>query len=71
VNPAITCLQAGFEQIVSRHGKALGAGFAPGNRWWRGPSEIRPIIEFLSVMDAGQPMRVTRSDYADSERRWL
>jgi hypothetical protein len=71
VNPAVTCLQAEFEQIISHHGNALGAGYAPGGRWWHGPSEIRPMIELLSVMDAGQPMRVTRSDYADPERRWL
>jgi hypothetical protein len=71
VNPAFMCLQADFEQIISCHGKALGTGFAPGGPGWRGPSEIRPMIELLSVMDAGQSMRVTRSDYADPERRWL
>jgi hypothetical protein len=68
VNPAVTCLQAKFEQIISRHGKVLRAGFAPGGPWWRGPSDIRPMIEFLSVMDAGQPMRVSVHDYADPEQ---
>jgi len=71
VNPAVTCLQAEFEQIISRHGKALRTGLAPGGRWWRGPSEIRPMIELLSVMHAGQAMRVSRCDYADPERWWL
>jgi hypothetical protein len=68
VNPAITCLEAEFEQIISRHGKALGAGFTPSGRWWHGPSSIRPMIELLSVMDAGQPMRIISTDYADPER---
>jgi hypothetical protein len=68
VNPAVTCLEAEFERAVSRHGKALSAGFAPGGRWWRGSSSIRPMIELLSVMDAGQPMRIIPSDYEDPER---
>jgi hypothetical protein len=71
VNPAVTCLEAEFEKIISRHGKALGAGFAPGGPGWHGSSSIRPMIELLSVMDAGQPMRVSLHDYADPERRWL
>jgi hypothetical protein len=29
------------------------------------------MIELLSVMDAGQPMRASPHDYADPERRWL
>jgi hypothetical protein len=71
VNPAVTCLETKFEQIISRHGKALSAGYAPGGRWWRGPWTIRPMIELLPVMDAGQPMRVVPHDYADPERWWL
>lgn len=71
MNPAVTCLEDRFEEIVSRHGKTLGAGFAPGGRWWHGSSSIRPMIELLSVMDAGQPMRVIPQDYADPERWWL
>jgi hypothetical protein len=67
VNPAVECLEAEFEQIVSRHGKALRAGYAPGGRWWHGPSSIRPMIELLSVMDAGLSMRVFLRDYTDPE----
>jgi hypothetical protein len=68
VNPAVTCLEAEFEQIISCRGKALSAGFALGGRWWRGSSSIRPLIELLSVMDAGQPMRIIPSDCVDRER---
>jgi hypothetical protein len=68
VNLVIECLEAKFERIVSRHGNALDAGYTPSARWWRGPWTIRPMIEFVSVMDAGQPMRVIPSDYADPER---
>ena len=45
MNPAVTCLETTYEQIISRHGKALSAGYAPGGRWWRGPWSIRPMIE--------------------------
>lgn len=32
---------------------------------------VQPIFALKSVMDAGQPMRVTSSDYTDPGRRWL
>jgi hypothetical protein len=60
---AIQYLEAHFEQAVKRH--AGGFRYAPAYRQWRGPSEVRPMIEFLSVMDAGKPMRIVPSDYAD------
>jgi hypothetical protein len=65
---AIEYLEAHFEQTVSRHGRALSAGFTPGGRWWHGSESIRPMIELLSVMDAGQPMRIIPGDYTDPER---
>ncbi len=37
----------------------------------RGPAVIRPMIQLRSIMDAGTPMTVTASDYADPERWWL
>jgi hypothetical protein len=71
MNPAVKCLEAKFERIIRRQKKAVRAGFVPSGPWWPGPWSIRPMIELLSVMDAGQPMRVIPSDYADSERVWL
>ncbi len=62
MNAAIKCLEAKFEWNISRHGNAIRAGFVPDGRW-HGPSALRPMIELLSVMDAGQPMRIIPSDY--------
>jgi hypothetical protein len=31
----------------------------------------RPMIEFLSVMDAGEPMATRPADYKDDQRWWL
>jgi hypothetical protein len=66
MTPAIQWLQAHFERAIEHHEGAFR--YAPAYRHWHGPSEIRPLIEFLSVMDAGKPMRVIPSDYADPER---
>ena len=35
---------------------------------WHGPEHVRPMIELLSVMDAGPAMRVIPGDYDDSGR---
>ena len=44
--------------------------FASGHRKkWHGPEHVRPMIEFLSVMDAGSSMRVILRDY-DDPGRW-
>jgi ribosomal protein L34E len=32
---------------------------------------VQPLFTFKPVMDAGQAMRVTASDYADTGRWWL
>jgi hypothetical protein len=64
-NPAIEWLDARFEHIAQRH--AGDFRHAPGHRKWRGPSDVRPIIELLSVMDAGPSMRVIPPDYDDPE----
>ena len=66
-NPAIDWLQAHFEQIAQRHDGDFHR--APGHRKWRGPADVRPMIEALSVMDAGPSMRVTPRDY-DDPGRW-
>lgn len=66
LNPAIEWLQDHFEQVVQRH--AGDYRYAAGHPKWHGPSDIRPIIEFLSVMDAGPSMRVTIPDYDDPDR---
>jgi hypothetical protein len=68
-NPAIEWLESQFEQVRDRH--AGDFRYAPGNRKWRGPETIRPMIEFLSEMDAGSSMRVIPSDYDDPGRRLL
>jgi hypothetical protein len=67
--PAIEWLEAHFEQIAGRH--AGDFRYAPGHRKWRGPDHVRPMIEFLSVMDAGNRMRVIPHDYDDPGRWWL
>jgi hypothetical protein len=64
-NPAIDWLDAQFEQVARRH--AGDFRHAPGHRKWRGPSDVRPMIELLSVMDAGQSMRIIPPDYDDPE----
>ena len=68
-NPAIDWLDAQFEQLTE--GRTGRFRCAPGHRKWRGPDQIRPMIEFLSVMDAGRPMRVTARDYDDPGRLLL
>jgi hypothetical protein len=66
---AIQYLGAHFEQVTKRH--ADGFRYTPAYRQWPGPSDIRPMIEFLWVMDAGKPMRIIPSDYTDPERVYL
>jgi hypothetical protein len=66
-NPALDWLQAQFEQIAQRHDGDFHS--APGHRKWHGPADVRPMIEFLSVMDAGPSMRVIPRDY-DDPGRW-
>ena len=66
---AIEWLEADFEQVAGRHAGEFR--HAPASRKWRGPSEIRPMIEFLSVMDAGPSMRVFPRDYDDPGGRLL
>jgi hypothetical protein len=68
-SPVIEWLDDHFEQVAKRH--AGDFGYAPGHRKWRGPSEVRPMIELLPVMDAGNWMRVTPGDYDDPGRWWL
>jgi hypothetical protein len=36
-----------------------------------GHVNVQPMFALKSVMDAGEPMRVTSSDYSDPGRRWL
>jgi hypothetical protein len=36
-----------------------------------GVANVRAMAELLSVMDAGEPMRICRADYTDRERWWL
>jgi hypothetical protein len=67
-SPAIEWLDAQFEQIA--HRRAGDFRHAPGHRKWHGPSDVRPMIELLSVMDAGPSMRVIPRDY-DDPGRWL
>ena len=69
-SPAATeWLEASFEQVADRHAGEFR--YAPANRKWRGPAEIRPMIEFLSVLDAGPSMRVFPRDYDDPGGRLL
>jgi hypothetical protein len=69
VTAAIQWLEAHYAQAIERYAGAFR--YAPAYWQWRGPSEIRPMIEFLSVMDAGKPMRIIPSDYTDPERMCL
>ena len=65
--PAIDWLNARFEEITQRY--AGDFRYAPGHRKkWHGPEHVRPIIELLSVMDAGPSMRVIPRDYDDPDR---
>ena len=66
-NPAIDWLQAQFEHVVQRHDGDFRR--APGHRKWHGPADVRPMIELLSVMDAGPSMRVIPRD-CDDPGRW-
>jgi hypothetical protein len=64
--PALDWLDARFEQIMDRHNGDFR--YAAGHRKkWYGPEHVRPMIEFLSVMDAGASMRVTARDYDDPD----
>jgi hypothetical protein len=38
---------------------------------WSRPVHVYPMIKLKSLMDAGEPMRVTAADYGDPLRRWL
>jgi hypothetical protein len=65
--PALDWLNARFDQITARY--AGDFRYAPGHRkTWHGPEHVRPMIEFLSVMDAGPPMRVIPGDDDDPDR---
>ena len=64
-SPALDWLGARFEQITERH--AGDFRYAPGHRKWRGPEHVRPMIELLSVMDAGASMRIIPGDYDDPQ----
>ena len=66
-DPALGWLDAQFEHVVQRH--AGDFRYASGHRKWHGPSDVRPMIELLSVMDAGPSMRVIPADY-DDPGRW-
>jgi hypothetical protein len=67
--PATEWLDADFEQVAERF--AGDFRYAAGQRKWHGPEHVRPMIEFLSVMDAGTPMRTVPGDYHDPDRWWL
>ena len=68
--PALDWLDAQFEEIMLRY--AGDFRYAAGHRTkWRGPAHVRPMIELLSVMDAGACMRVAPCDYDDPDRWWL
>ena len=64
--PALDWLDAQFEDVARRHDGDFR--YAPGHRKWRGPDHVRPMIELLSVMDAGPSMRVIPRDYDDPDR---
>jgi hypothetical protein len=68
-NSAIDWLDAQLQQRTEGHTGRYR--YAPGHPKWRGPDQIRPMIEFLSVMDAGQPMRIIPRDYDDPDRLLL
>ena len=68
-NPAIDWLDAQFHRHT--HGRTSRYRYAPGHPKWHGPDQIRPMIELLSVMDAGRPMRIIPRDYDDPGRLLL
>jgi hypothetical protein len=68
--PAIDWLDTRFEEIMDRHHGDFRHAAGHRNKW-HGPEHVRPMIEFLSVMDAGASMRVTARDYDDPDWRPL
>jgi hypothetical protein len=65
--PALEWLDARFEEIMDRFDGDFC--YVAGHRYkWHGPEHVRPMIELLSVMDAGPSMRVIPSDYHDPDR---
>jgi hypothetical protein len=65
--PALDWLNTRFDQITQRY--AGDFRHAAGHRQkWHGPEHVRPMVELLSVMDAGPPMRVIPADYDDPDR---
>jgi hypothetical protein len=65
--PALDWLDTRFGEIMDRYKGDFR--YAVGHRKrWHGPEHVRPMIEFLSVMDAGASMRVTACDYNDPDR---
>jgi hypothetical protein len=68
--PALDWLDTRFEQIMDRHNGDFRHAAGHRNKW-HGPEHVRPMIEFLSVMDAGASMRVTARDYDDPDWRPL
>ena len=65
-NPALDWLDARFEQIAQRHDGDFR--HAPATANGMAPTHVRPMIELLSVMDAGPSMRVIPRDYDDPDR---
>ena len=68
-NPATTDWLMSHYEYMNRVRQRVTRYYRPGE--WTGPRTIRPIVQLLSVMDAGQPMTVTSADYADPQRWWL
>ena len=65
-------LEASPEDLTLADGKTFCLNLPPDAPTKApGPAVIRPMIELISVMDAGEPMRVTSADYADPGRWWL
>jgi hypothetical protein len=69
-SPATEWLEADFDKTMKRFRRDFG-GTAPSSPKWRGPSFLRPMIQFRSLLDGGKSMRVSPADYADPERWWL
>jgi hypothetical protein len=69
-SPALDWLDTQFQETMARY--AGDFRHAAGHRKkWHGPAHVRPMIELLSVMDAGASMRVAPCDYDDPDRCWL